>query len=155
MKHKNFKKIINNKGPAPYEAEGFHSGFVILFAVTISAILLSIAIGVINIALKEVEFGTSAKDTNEAFFAADTGIEYALFKDKSGAYSGASFWTETIGGLGSGMQSCVIVTVTKSSPPIATTFVSKGYNSGSGGSSPNWTCVPTSNSVERELDVNY
>ena len=41
-------------------------GFVILFAVTLSSILLAIALGVANIALKEIRFGTSAKDTNEA-----------------------------------------------------------------------------------------
>ncbi|KKR62535.1 MAG: hypothetical protein UU01_C0006G0036 [Parcubacteria group bacterium GW2011_GWA2_40_37] len=35
------------------------SGFVILFAVTLSALLLSIAIGVTNIAFKELRFGTN------------------------------------------------------------------------------------------------
>src|SRR3990167_1349437 len=59
------------------------SGFVILFAVTLSALLLSIALGVANIAFKELRFGTSARDTNDAFFAADTGIECALLYDKS------------------------------------------------------------------------
>ena len=36
-----------------------------------------------NISLKEIKFGTSARDTNDAFFAADTGAECALFNDKS------------------------------------------------------------------------
>lgn len=58
-----------------------NSGFVILFAVTVSAILLAIALGVANVSLKEIKFGTSAKDTNEAFFAADTGAECALYND--------------------------------------------------------------------------
>jgi len=57
-------------------------GFVILFAVTLSAILLAIALGVANIALKEVKFTTNARNTNNAFFAADTGAECALFNDK-------------------------------------------------------------------------
>ena len=72
-------------------------GFVILFAVTISSILLALAIGVANIALKEVKFNTSAKDTNNAFFAADTAIEYALFQDKppSSAYVPAEGTSQT------------------------------------------------------------
>lgn len=56
-------------------------GFVLLFAVVLSAIIFSISLGMINISLKEINFGTSAKATNEAFFAADTGAECALFYD--------------------------------------------------------------------------
>lgn len=56
-------------------------GFVMLFAVVLSAIIFSISLGMINISLKEINFGTSAKATNEAFFAADTGAECALFYD--------------------------------------------------------------------------
>ncbi len=135
-------------------------GFVLLFAVTISAILLAVALGVANIALKEVRFSTNARDTNDAFFAADTGIESTLFKDKttsnySAPGSGSNSWIETIGGLGSVNQGCVKINVTKIASPVSTTFVAKGYNNGSGGSSPNWTCVPTTNSVERQLEVNY
>ena len=51
-----------------------NKGFVLIFAVTLAAILLSIALGISQIALKEIKFGTSAKDTNDAFFAADTGL---------------------------------------------------------------------------------
>src|ERR1035437_11163940 len=60
-----------------------NKGFVILFAVTLSALLLSIALGVANVAFREAKFNTSAKDTNNAFFAADTGAECALYYDKS------------------------------------------------------------------------
>lgn len=69
-------------------------GFVMLFAVTISSILLAMAIGVANIALKEVKFGASATDANKAFFAADTGAECALFHDK---LVGSSFPIDGVG----------------------------------------------------------
>lgn len=71
-----------------------NKGFVMLFAVTISSIILAMAIGVANIALKEVKFGTSAEDTNKAFFAADTGAECALFHDK---LVGSSFPIDGVG----------------------------------------------------------
>ncbi|MEK7564420.1 MAG: hypothetical protein AAB510_02530 [Patescibacteria group bacterium] len=59
-----------------------NKAFVILFAVVVSSILLSITLGIANIALKELKFTTSARDTNDSFFAADTGIECALMNDK-------------------------------------------------------------------------
>ncbi len=152
-------------------------GFAILFAVTLSSILLSIALGVTNIALKELKFSTSAKATNDAFFAADTGIECALFNDKSpttsfpqtggsgivnclgatiplnGSYPDWSFTLSEFGGTG---RSCAKVTLSRSldnstnPPSIATLIVSKGYNNGD--SSCNST---NADRIERELRVMY
>ena len=144
-------------------------GFVILFAVTVSSLLLAIALGVMNIAYKEVKFGTNAKDTNDAFFAADTGIECAFLNDKSTSNSfvsgtaksfqcvgntasttplSADSWSFTVYGLGSAGQGCAKVTVDKTNP-ILTTITSKGYNDG--GSS----CTQGPNSVEREIVSSY
>jgi len=157
------KKIKKNKG------------FVILFAVMLSSILLAIALGVSNIAFREVTFGTSAKDANDAFFAADVGAECALFYDKSlpanNAFTvGQSFagpmncagshvalvgdtgpsWSFDVVGLGSNGKSCAKVTVDKSIEPI--TIISKGYSSDNIGDT---SCTPLSNSLERELEVTY
>lgn len=148
-----------------------NKGFVILFAVTLSAILLSIALGVSGIALKEVKFGTSAKETNNAFFAADIGVECALVNDKSSGSvfvspsnplltcngnsniatteSPTSFWTFTISGLGNTAQSCAKVTVDKRASPV-TTVISKGYNTGNafcGSSNPD--------RIERQIKTTY
>ncbi|MFH1201090.1 MAG: hypothetical protein V1484_02050 [bacterium] len=135
-----------------------NKGFVILFAVTLSAILLSIALGVANIAFREIKFSTSAKDTNNAFFAADTGIECAFINDKSSSIvfidpnpspsimcngnsitateNPTSFWSFIVSGLGNTGTGCAKVTVDKTT--ALTTITSKGYNNGSrsGGSSP-------------------
>jgi hypothetical protein len=143
-------------------------GFVILFAVILSTIILSITLGVTNIALKEIKFGTSAKDTNNAFFAADTGAECALLNDKS---TGSAFvsssptitcnnssilvtenptsvWNFTISGLGDGGQGCAKVIVDKSTSLIS--IISKGYNVG------DVSCNSTNTGrVERELKVAY
>src|SRR5688572_27947484 len=127
-----------------------NKGFVILFSVTLAAILLSIALGVANISLKEIKFGTSAKDTNNTFTAADTGIEGALFYDRSleseNAFTGTAggmncagnsitptssgaFWTFAVSNIGSSGQSCAKVTVDKTNSPV-TVINSKGYNIG-------------------------
>lgn len=135
------------------------SGFVILFAVMLSSILLAIALGVANIALKEIKFGTSVKDTNDAFFAADTGIEYALFNDKPPTSSFVpspgtkQSWLIVVSGLGSVAVSCATVNVEKdnTNPPSTTTIIiSKGYNIGDA------SCASSNpNRIEREIRVSY
>ncbi|TSC77702.1 MAG: hypothetical protein G01um101424_325 [Parcubacteria group bacterium Gr01-1014_24] len=137
-----------------------NKGFVILFAFTLSSILLAIALGVANIALKEVKFGTSAKDTNNAFLAADTGIEYALFNDKPPASSFVpspgtkQSWNFVVSGLGGAGASCATVNVEKdnTNPPATTTaIVSKGYNIGDP-----MTCLSSNpDRIERELKISY
>ncbi len=148
--------------------------FVILFAVTLSALLLSIALGISNIAFREVRFSTNARDTNDAFFAADTGIECAFINDKSTSNSFRGSGTGSIqclggnvtvnnttsllydfklAGLGSQNKGCAIVSVDKRASVYVIT--SKGYNNGGGGSAPNWTCNPTANAVERQIESRY
>ncbi|MFA6585792.1 MAG: hypothetical protein WCS86_01370 [Candidatus Paceibacterota bacterium] len=147
-------------------------GFALLYAIMISSILLAIGLGVGNIAFKEIKFSTSAKDTNDAFFAADTGAECALYYDKldqsKNAFTGSvmmdcvnrpiipiesspSVWTFTIMGLGSEEKGCtkVIVDKVNVTPSLTTKITSRGYNNAGA------NCIPTLNSVERLLEVNY
>jgi Tfp pilus assembly protein PilX len=144
-------------------------GFVLLFAMVLSSIILAVALGVTNIALKEVNFSTSGKDANDAFFAADTGVECALFYDKNLSvtdpfptpptsvtcadnpviFTNTNPWSFIVSGLGSSGNSCAVVNITKD---VLTTIISKGYNVANTGDN---NCEPTSKSVERELDVNY
>jgi hypothetical protein len=146
QKNKNFLKNLQQ-----------NSGFVLLFAVTLAAIFLSIALGVGEIALKENQFGTSALNTNNAFFAADTGTEQALYNDlQSSAYASPGAWSFTVSGLGSNGQSCTIVNITKTGTPpanVSTTVVSNGYDIGGGGSAG--TCTKPSSVVERDLTTTY
>ena len=150
-----------------------NSGFVLLFAITLSSIVLAVALGVANIALKELNFSTSAKDTNDAFFAADTGVECAAENDKTALSTGSAFggsrtfacsnahdltgnfasgWDFIVSGIGSANLSCARVHVQKTTNDIyiQTQIVSKGYNIGTD------SCDSTnSNRVERQLEVNY
>lgn len=128
------------------------SGFVLLFAITLGAILLALALGVTEIAFKEIKFSTSARDANDAFFAADMGIESALFQDKAGTICSPApcSFEFTLIGLGNAALSCAKVNVSKTTSPSLTTVVSKGYNVG------NATCSSINpDRIERELKVNY
>lgn len=142
------KKLKNNKG------------FVILFAVTLSSIILAIALGITNVALKEVKFGTNARDTNDAFFAADTATEYAFFTDK---YPNSSFvvvpgakqtWNFVVSGLGGMGESCAKVSVEKDNTSVETTkttIITKGYDTGDP-----ITCDSSNpDRVEREIKTIY
>ena len=153
-----------------------NNGFVLLFAVMLSSIILAIALGVASVALKEINFSTSAKDANNAFYSADTGIECALFNDKPplaifpnnasqqvtclGGFININStdwtngpWNFVLPGLGSSNDSCAIIDVTKVTVngSLSTTIISKGYNNGGGFGG----CTPNSSSVERELQVTY
>ncbi|MCX6751298.1 MAG: hypothetical protein NT161_00820 [Candidatus Nomurabacteria bacterium] len=153
----NIKKIKKNKG------------FVLLFVIVISSIILAITLSIMNISLKEIKFGTSARDTNDAFFAADAGSECALFNDKSTQNKfplagpavtitcanvsilpvfSSGVYRFTVANLGSMGQSCAIVTVDKSVSPVS--VISKGYNVGDA------SCLSSSaNRVERELQMTF
>lgn len=161
-----------------------NKGFVILFAVTLSAILLSIALGVANIALKEIKFGTSAKDTNDAFFAADTGAECALNNDKPSSNhfpltgpasqitcanvaitpvfsatdpnnSNAVLYNFVVPSIGGSSVSCANVSVSKD-PVTRSPSVITTVTSRGYNIMDNASCLSSSpNRIERELIVSY
>lgn len=54
-------------------------GFVALFTVLLVSVILAMAIGIASISLKEIVLSASASDGNKAFYAADSGIECALY----------------------------------------------------------------------------
>ena len=169
------KKIISQRNTS-------NKGFTLLFASVLSSIILAIAFGISNIALKEINFSTSAKNTNDAFFAADVGAECAIWNDSvftpsavnpqiscnnTTIITSGSFplWNFTIrgfylgipglgGGVGSGCAKVEVYKDDTSNPPITiTTVTSRGYDTAQDAV----TCdsPSTSGRVEREIQVTY
>ena len=163
------------------QGKNYKQGFVMIFAVALSSVILALALGLARIALKEVIFSTSAKHTNDAFFAADTGAECALFHDLSspsafgvpaspGSTNCAGIsvdlnngsatpdpvgpWTFVLYPLGGSGDACAKVTVIKTgSNPTLTQIISKGYSSGG---STTIDCSGNSlTRVERGIELNY
>lgn len=54
-------------------------GFVILFTILIAAIIMVIGLGIYSIATREKVLSGTAREAQYAFFAADAGVECALF----------------------------------------------------------------------------
>lgn len=66
-------------------------GFVILFTVLISSIILMIGLGIFSIAFRETILSSTARESIYSLYAADSGIECALFeqsKPNGGVLSG-------------------------------------------------------------------
>jgi hypothetical protein len=58
-----------------------NKGFALLFSVLISSLLLTIGLSIFSIALKELAISTATRQSVHAFYAADSGREYALYQD--------------------------------------------------------------------------
>ena len=144
------------------------SGFVLLLAMLVSSLLLSIGLAVFNITIKQVTLASAGRESQFAFYVADTGIECALYWDiQHGAFAVSSAsdimcneQTFSVGGSGFDVPMtftinfppdlyCAIVSVTKTDlggGATRTIIESRGYN----------TC-DTSNTrrVERAIRVRY
>lgn len=142
------------------------AGFAILYSVLISSILLAIGLAIFNITIKELLFSSLGRDSQFAFYAADTGTECALYWDfVNDAFSTSSVTSiecaDTIipdmGGNGYGVPNvftidlapepyCTIVSVTKLDNPRRTFIEARGYN----------TCdTANPRRVERAIRVTY
>ena len=149
-------------------------GFALLFTVMASSVLLAVAIAIFNLALREVILSSYGRESQIAFYAADTGAECAMYWDMKGFFAtstdtivpsphqlfcgGETIDTNIQSGEGKhnattlfSMQSvCADVVVAKTDPNgtgvSATQIDSRGHN----------TCVLTDPTrVERGLRVNY
>lgn len=72
-------------------------GFSLFIAVIVMGALLLIAFSVANISVKETEFSYSNKESQYAIFAADAGIECALYWDAKHPSGFSAFATSTSG----------------------------------------------------------
>lgn len=72
----------NNKIMKKYSKKQ-NKGFVILFAMLISSIILLISAGIYTVVQKQVVLASYAKESQKAFYAADAALDCALFYDIS------------------------------------------------------------------------
>ncbi|MBI5134273.1 MAG: hypothetical protein HZA81_02725 [Candidatus Taylorbacteria bacterium] len=72
--------------PIKHPASGIREekGFALLFAVLTGSVLLSIGLSIFNLTVKELLLSSSGRESQFAFYAADTGAECALYWDFKG-----------------------------------------------------------------------
>lgn len=147
-------------------------GFTLLISVLVGSILLALGFAIYNIVSKDILLSSAGRESQFAFYAADSGIECALFWDyQQNAFATSSEVTEVscagnaalltrsyepLSGdytttfsfsLGSALTApCAGVEVVKTLNPTRTVVVSAGYN----------TCVTTNpRRIERAIRVQY
>ncbi|HEX9608737.1 MAG TPA: hypothetical protein VGA06_00820 [Candidatus Paceibacterota bacterium] len=127
-------------------------GFTLLYAVLVSSLLLSLGLAIFNVTLKGLDLSSTARESQFAFYAADLGVECALYwdlKQKAFATSTSSSITcagQTFNGMGgSGYNAtstftinlnrppnplpyCAVVSVVKQPSPDRTLVEARGYN---------------------------
>ena len=57
-------------------------GFVLLFAILISSVVLAVGMGMYNITLQELQLSKVGRESQKAFYMADTGAECAFYWDR-------------------------------------------------------------------------
>lgn len=66
-------------------------GFTLLIAVVLTAVLLSVGFALLDIAYKQIVLSSTARNSQYAFYAADSAMECALYWDQQhNAFSAAS-----------------------------------------------------------------
>ena len=70
-------------------------GIAIYLAVVVTAALVLVSFAVISLAIKEVGTSGAAKDSQGAFYAADSGVECALYWDLKNPSGNSAFATST------------------------------------------------------------
>lgn len=66
-----------------------------LFAVLVSSVLLSVGVSIFNLTIKELTLSSSGRESQFAFYAADTGIECAVYWDFKAANPGIMYATSS------------------------------------------------------------
>ncbi len=83
-------------------------GFTLFIAIVITATLLLVSTGVISIAVKEAFLTTANRHSQEAFYAADTGIECVLYWDLKNPSGISAFATSTTANISCNNQSFTV-----------------------------------------------
>ena len=85
MEHRTQKKEhrprITEHAPCSVFCGPSRRGFALLFAIIASSVLLSIGLGIWNIAFKELLISSYGRESQIAFYVADSAIECALYHD--------------------------------------------------------------------------
>jgi hypothetical protein len=64
-----------------FQKRNKNKGFTVLFAVIVSALVLAIGISIANITLKQIIISSSGRESQIAFYAADSGAECVMYYD--------------------------------------------------------------------------
>ena len=147
-------------------------GFTVLLATLVASIALSLGVAVFSLAQKQVELSRLGRDSQVAFYSADTAAECALFWDRRYDYFATSAPASVVAPapqcdaetlVASGRSTilpytmtfqfepngyCAIVTVTKSSTDPQTVIHADGFSSACGS-------LSAAKTLQRSVEIRY
>ncbi len=88
--------IGNNRQHNMHDAPRREGGFTVLYSLLIISLLISISLGIFDIALRDFALAQSAAESQIALFAADAGMECALYYDLKFRGGSTAFATSTV-----------------------------------------------------------
>lgn len=154
--------------PGSSHPEADSRGFTILLAALVSSVVLALGVAVFQIAYKQLTLSSIGRDSQHAFYAADTGAECALYWDARfdyfasppptiDAFCGGGNQPLSVSGRGTNSMSfefepqsrCVRVRVTKSDTHPRTVIVADGY------SAPCLTILENPRTLQRTIRIQY
>lgn len=121
------------------------TGFTLFISLIIASVIMIIGVSLHNLVVKELLFSFSGRESEKAFFAADSGIECGLYWDKNGNFNVSPYTINCAGleitnpmnassttfDLNFLNGACSRVIVEKGIPeilPYTTRITSRGYN---------------------------
>ena len=145
---------MKNQRPTTNDQQRDQRGFTLLVSIVVMGTILLVATGIVNLAVRQALISASGRESQLAFYAADSGIECALYWDVQNPSGISAFATSTsssitcngilatVGGGGNSNPTsifsftltpdpyCVTAAVTKVyfGSVLRTTIESKGYN---------------------------
>lgn len=103
-------------------------GFTLLLAVLISGILVALGSAIFDLVSKEILLSSAGRESQYAFYAADTGVECALYWDyQQNAFSSTSPITQ-VSCAGETVPVARTYDTTNPNQPVLTTTFSFSYN---------------------------
>jgi hypothetical protein len=88
-----------------FRIKKFERGFTLLLAVLVSSVLIALGSAIYDIVSKEIVLSSAGRESQFSFYAADTGIECALYHDlKSDLFATSSVETEASCGGGAAVD---------------------------------------------------
>ncbi|MDB5225213.1 MAG: seg [Candidatus Adlerbacteria bacterium] len=94
-------------------------GFTIFFAMLVGSLALAVGLAIYDLTVRELELSAAASQSQYAIYAADTGVECALYWDSKYGGSGSAFGTSTASTWGSSVLNCNGADIKVTPPPAA------------------------------------
>lgn len=102
-----------------------HRGFTLLYSVLVVGILLTVGLAMLDISVRQLILSASARESKQALYAADSGVECALFYDLK-PLGGSVFATSTAGSIVCNNQAITIGSQTVPTNPSTPSRIGGG-----------------------------